>query len=147
MGTPPRLCIQGPPLPVRGSCPVGCRGGNKRWSRPGNSTGNTDQESHQPGDSEPPALRRPDLEGQETSSARALLRRPAPSGGPSQGTVNSPASLGAPLYQSAFMMAPPFPLRWSPPANRSLEKEGVDILNLSWRACSLGLGLPWWLRR
>ena len=151
VGTPPHLCVQGPPLPVRAPCSLGCCDGNERWSRPGNSAGNTDPESHHPGLNKPPSLRRLDLEGQETGSASALLRCLHPAGS-QPGDSDQPSGSGAPLYPSTFMTAPPFPLSWSPPRHPRRQQvskrgKGERFKSLSWRARSLGLGLPWWLRR
>lgn len=147
-GDPTPFVHPGATLPVLAPCPLGYRGRNERWSRPGNSAGDTDQESHQPGDSKPPALRRQDLEGQETGSTRVLLRRPAPSGGPSQGESRQPRPSGSISLSLHFHDDTSISSKLESPCQRVSKKgRGGHFKSLSWRARSLGLGLPGWLRR
>ena len=140
VGTPPHLCIQGPPClfwpPVHSAVVVET------------PLGDTDQESHRPGDRKPPALRGQDLEGQETGFTRVLLRCPAPSRGPSQGESGQSRASGSISLSPHFHEDTSISSKWESPCQWVSKKgRGGHFKSLSWRARSLELGFPAWLRQ
>lgn len=141
VGTPPHLCIQGPPClfwpPVHSAVVVETPLGTQTRSP-------TSQETASP----PPALRRQGLEGQETGSTRVLLRCPAPSRGPSQGESGQPRASGSISLSLHFHDDTSISSTWESPCQRVSKKgRGGHFKSLSWRARSLGLGFPGWPRR
>lgn len=139
-GDPTPSVHPGATLPVLAPCPLGCRGRN--------SAGDTDQESHRPGDRKPPALRGQDLEGQETGFTRVLLRCPAPSRGPSQGESGQLRASGSISLSPHFHEDTSISSKWESPCQWVSKKgRGGHFKSLSWRARSLELRFPAWLRQ